>query len=465
MNPKLAAARVVAVNRQSYLSSGLWRLRFVVVPTEQWCDPQGEIGVDRTGRVFVCEALLERDAPDLIAGDIVHELWHVLQRHAERRGERDRKVWNIAGDCTINPSMERGGWRFSYEGVTPRDFDLEENLAAEDYYDKLASRLRAVEGLTLGTLSVGIGGGGESGGAPTGGGSIPPPSGQTLAPSRSPSLQARGTGVPRTPSVVRTPRCGSGAGNPSPVEDTLSAPGPSESRDPADGSPAGAGSDNGSRDNGWEGVRIQVAAAIREAVRSRGDIPGEWVRWADEELEPTPIDWRRVLAGEVRGVLRVSGASDYTYSRPNRHSPPGVVLPSLRAPMIEAAIVDDTSGSRSDDDLAGDLADTKAILKAAGATDVRVIVVDAAVHADVMVTNVAQVRSVLKGGGGTDMRVGLERAAETRRGVRPKVVVVLTDGETPWPDRAPHGQRVIVVVPPSAEATPPWARRVERVEA
>ncbi len=66
----------------------------------------------------------------------------------------------------------------------------------------------------------------------------------------------------------------------------------------------------------------------------------------------------------------------------------------------------------------------------------------------------AQVR--LEGGGGTDLRVGIAAAAALRP--RPQLVVVLTDGHTPWPDRAPDGSRVVVALLERGAPPPPtWA--------
>jgi len=44
---------------------------------------------------------------------------------------------------------------------------------------------------------------------------------------------------------------------------------------------------------------------------------------------------------------------------------------------------------------------------------------------------------------------------------RPQVIVVLTDGETPWPSAAPRGAVVVVgLIGPRAPAAPAWARSV-----
>jgi predicted metal-dependent peptidase len=69
----------------------------------------------------------------------------------------------------------------------------------------------------------------------------------------------------------------------------------------------------------------------------------------------------------------------------------------------------------------------------------------------------------LAGGGGTDMGSGIESAAALRP--RPSVVIVLTDGYTPWPDQPPPGIRVIVGLltegmRPPGWAPPEWAQTV-----
>jgi len=56
------------------------------------------------------------------------------------------------------------------------------------------------------------------------------------------------------------------------------------------------------------------------------------------------------------------------------------------------------------------------------------------------VTSARQINLV--GGGGTDMGAGLVAAAKLRP--RPSVIVILTDGMTPWPLEAPKGMQVVV---------------------
>lgn len=249
--------------------------------------------------------------------------------------------------------------------------------------------------------------------------------------------------------------CGSGADADPRAYDTQdgrSGSDPSDSRD-------------GGLDPGAAGLlRLSVAAEVARAGREAGTVPGGWLRWA-EALVPSRLDWRRVLAAEVRrAVAVVAGNVDYSYRRPSRRGAAAlpVVLPTLVRPLPDVAVVCDTSGSMVEELLARALGEVEGILQRGGlpSASLRVLAVDTTVHAVRRVSRAAQV--TLAGGGGTDMGAGVAAAAALRP--RPGVVVVLTDGFTPWPDRPPRGVRVVVglltvaglPVPP----VPDWARTV-----
>ena len=119
-----------------------------------------------------------------------------------------------------------------------------------------------------------------------------------------------------------------------------------------------------------------------------------------------------------------------------------MVLPSLRKPSVEAAVVCDTSASIDDDLLVSALSEVDGMLRAVGTRSIRFLACDDAVRATTRVHQANDV--VLFGGGGTDMGVGLAAAFEQRPA--PDVVVVLTDGYTPWPEAAPGRARVIVAI-------------------
>ena len=214
-------------------------------------------------------------------------------------------------------------------------------------------------------------------------------------------------------------------------------------------------------------IRRRVAIEYDEHLRrtGRGDVPGDAWRWAKQILEPT-VRWEPLLAGAVRRAAGwANGRTDYTYARPSRRqsSAPRILLPGMRRPVPRIAVVVDTSGSVDDVLLGRALGEVDGALRGLGVSDssVTVFSCDAAVH---QVQRVRRARDArLAGGGGTDMRVGIKVAHDQRP--RPDVIVVFTDGETPWPDSAPPGSAVIAALlgrdrshlPP----TPPWATRVE----
>jgi len=207
-------------------------------------------------------------------------------------------------------------------------------------------------------------------------------------------------------------------------------------------------------------IRQQAAAEIRSFHRQRGSVPAGLVRWADAYLEPT-VDWRRLLAAAVRTAFaNLAGSADFSYARPSRRSSPtrpSAILPSLRQPVPRVAVVVDTSGSMSRDYLDMALVEVRSVLQLAGVAGqyLTVFACDTTVHATSRVFAIREVQLI--GGGGTDMRVGLEAALASRP--RPDVVIVLTDGFTPWPSTPTPG-RVIVGLIGDGGSSPSWAHEV-----
>lgn len=202
----------------------------------------------------------------------------------------------------------------------------------------------------------------------------------------------------------------------------------------------GAGAKPGLTEHETAVIRIRVREAIR---RGRGTAPAGWRRWADG-IGESAEDWRTLLGGAFRSCLTAAGgAADYTYRRPGRRTQAlggAVVLPSLRRPLPQVAAVIDTSGSVSDGDLAAALGEVAAISRSVGVQGNRLNVhsCDAAVHTVQQICRAEEI--ALVGGGGTDLRRGIARAVSGTP--RPDVIVVLTDGMTPWPQAHP-GSRVV----------------------
>ncbi len=208
-------------------------------------------------------------------------------------------------------------------------------------------------------------------------------------------------------------------------------------------------------------VAREVAQRIRE--HSRRPVPASWQRWADGRLEPA-VSWQRVLSSAVRrGLADVAGQVDFTYRRPSRRASvvPDVVLPSLRQPLPQVAMVLDTSESMSGQMLGQALGEVAGVLRALGLgrRHLRVVCCDVTAYEAQRVLDARDVRLV--GGGATNIGAGLEAATALKP--RPDLVIVLTDGHTSWPSAGPGGVRVIVGLMDPAGTVPQWATAV-RIE-
>jgi predicted metal-dependent peptidase len=409
---KLGAARLWVATRFPYLSTALFAAHVVASPG---LGGDG-MAVDDRWRLYVDPELMARWEVAELGALLVHHTGHLVRDHAGRADtlgvtQSTAQRWALAADAELNDDLADIGLEMPGRAILPETLGFERGRLAEEYFHR---------------------------GAGTG-----DPSGEV---------------------------CDHGSGahsQPRPWEDKSNA----DAQDGRENDGPGEGENEGRGGlSGHEGnlLRAQVASQIVDAMRNgEGNVPSNWQRWAQQLLAPV-VDWRRALAAEVRrGVQSVAGCVDYSYRRPSRRAPisANVILPALEKPVPEIAVVCDTSGSMGDEELGRVLAEVEGLLTSIGlrARGIRVLAVDAAVQAVRRVSSARQVELI--GGGGTDMARGLEAAAALRP--RPGVVVVLTDGMTPWPAVAPPGVRVIIGLLESSwtrhappVATPHWARVV-----
>ncbi|KUO07879.1 DUF2201 family putative metallopeptidase [Streptomyces sp. DSM 15324] len=189
-----------------------------------------------------------------------------------------------------------------------------------------------------------------------------------------------------------------------------------------------------------DAVRFRVAQGIKGRP---GNAPQRWRRWAEEAFHP-PQPWRELLGAAVRSAASgAGGGEDYSYGRPSRRSSgvPGVVLPSLRRRPPRVSVIIDTSRSVSDAELGSALLEVAAICRAVGGRRDLVTVLPCDADAPFAHSLCRGEGIALMGGGGTDLRTGFARALRTRP--RPDVIVVLTDGQTPWPEARPACRTVV----------------------
>lgn len=396
---RLRLARMAAVEAMPYFARALFALNPVAAPG------LGTFAVDKFMRLYIDPAMLGTEQGWTIAaagGVLVHEVGHVLRDHASRSdvlpAPVDRTVWNIAADAEINDDLIAAGLRLPDGAVTPAGIGCEDGHAAEVYYRHL----------------------------------VPP---GTPRPDPNDPADDQGGG------------CGSGAGD-------RSVPG--ELPEAAD-----LGSGPGLSPAAGNLVRIAVARAIQDELSSggagRGTVPAGLARWAADQLVPAVVPWPKVLRAAVRRAVEDQyGQVHHSWKRPNRRAPEGLLLPTLRAPKIAVDLIIDTSGSMGEDDLAAALSETRAVLRRTTAA-VRVLCCDAEASAPRAVRSISDV--TLTGGGGTDMRVGIDAALASRS--PGDVLVVFTDGGTPWPEhRLPVPLIVALIGPHAIDTAPPWAKTV-----
>jgi predicted metal-dependent peptidase len=399
----LAAARLWAASRFPYLATGVFGARVIAAPDS------GTVSVDESWRMRADPDLTAQWSAAQLGSVLVHHVCHLLRTHGERAQAAgvlppEANRWVRAADAEINDDLVPAGLDLPGHPVLPHDLGADDGLLAEEYYAGLRRNAQANRGAGAGAMDR--------------------------------SVQSENEGSARA-----WLDCGSGA----------------------DGMPRRGDGPPDLPD--WQArlLRRQVAQDVMAHAKQPGTVPAGLLRWAEQVLSPK-VNWRRLLTAELRrAVAEVAGAVDYSYRRPSRRSAVAgqVVLPALRRPVPEVAVVCDTSGSMTEELLAAALAEVEGLLQALGLSrQLRVLACDTAVAPAKRVTSARQVELV--GGGGTNMGTGIAAAAALKP--RPAVTVVLTDGYTPWPSAAPKGMRVVVgLLGETAPAPPGWARAV-RVE-
>lgn len=329
----------------------------------------------------------------VIPGAFTHEVLHVALRHSKRAkplrdglgATFDAHRWNVACDFECNRIVRGLGLPLPQGAVFAEAYGLDPNILAEVAYHKLATQ---------------------------------------DDPKGNPSNQGNGKGE------FAAGKCGGCAGN------------------PVDGEREHVGEGEGAGDLERQAIEGDVAEAIVQAAKDRpGSVPAEVLRDAQDRIEAAKTPWTAILNRHLRrATQRKRGNRDWTFTRPNRrqgtlNGATGPIMPSTFDPVVECAIVVDTSGSMGFAEMQAALTEIDGILRASGASAV-VLSCDAQVHARGKVTRAADVAKLLKGGGGTDFRPAFKALEKDR----PAVTIVITDGYGPAPTDAPRWTDTIWVL-------------------
>jgi len=307
---------------------------------------------------------------------VAHEVMHCVLRHLTRRGKRDPKIWNHAGDYIINYILVRDnvGTFPSVGGLYEESYG---NRTTEDLYEELYEKAQN-----------------------SGGGS-------------GDSSDGSGAGGP-----------GSGGNFDDHIEVTVGNDG-NGGDDDADGT---TGSVNISEDEASE-IENEITSTIMQAAdvgRKAGKVPAEIERLIENLLEPK-MNWRDI----VRETAKSQVTSDYTWKRLNRrYMSQRIMLPSLTVDdHFDFVIGIDASGSMSNDQLRDFLSEIYAIADSFMSFKVGIFTFDTKVYNYQEFTQ-DTIDDLLyynpKGGGGTDFMCCWEFFKE--EDIVPETFIMLTDG-------------------------------------
>lgn len=394
----LALWQSAALDKMPYFSTIMFALRPLSAPG------LGTVAVDAGFRLYLDFGFLRGLSTDQAGQALLHECGHVWRRHFDRAREchvtpGEARVSNIASDAELNDDLVEAGCSWIGEhGVTPGKIGEADFQEYETYLNALRTKMAQQQTCPSCGAPEAAGSGGE--------------------PSESDCADCGATYA----------GCGSGAGGPT-------APCELPAGDDLDGAAVPA------TEAEVDSVLARTADAIVSHSKGRGSVPGGLLEQAELVLAPPQVHWSSLLGALVRRSLaRQSGRRRSTHTKRSRRrhniamGSKKVIYPGRYSPKLNVLVVRDTSGSMSPGDLNAAGSEIVGVSKAMGVRGPHLLVmdVDHVVHEPVGYTDVTSLTQI-KGRGGTDMRLGIDAAAQMDR--VPDVVLVLTDGYTPWPDQ------------------------------
>lgn len=401
------------------------------------------MAVDEHGRCYYNPAVFDKWTMEEAAGVVLHEDLHIVLDHVKRFknyvGENHNPmmlyIWNLAVDCVVNQILEGANVPLPEDRVTIESLKLPKNLTAEEYYDLLMQKVdKAVkEGRVKPTGS----GDGNGEGIP-----VPIPG------------QKPGDAPEDMPEA---PQWGGSGADGEKREWEHGAPHKDAGGKPCDkdGNPAPEGMSKADKD-------LLQRAAAEDIKKHESSAPGNQSylqKFADQVLEPKVDPAREIQAKVKYAAACTHGHGNYTWQKLNRRVPPGAMrLPCNIQPVPQFTLIADTSGSMGAEDRGLSLGVVGNILRSYPAQSVTVLAGDVSCKEVSKVFRPEQVQLV--GGGGTDMGALVLEAVKVKP--KPDVIIVCTDGETPWPE-APVNAHVVACLtrrPSYCSEPPAWIQTI-----
>lgn len=113
------------------------------------------MGVYTSGRVIVNPAFTAPLSDKVLAGAVCHEIMHLVLRHEDRLGGRDRWRWNIATDLAINCALRDMRIELPSGCLMPESGSS--HVTAEEFYENLPKNTPPPPDGGMGPLGAGCG--------------------------------------------------------------------------------------------------------------------------------------------------------------------------------------------------------------------------------------------------------------------------------------------------------------------
>ena len=437
MSTNLAQARLRACQRWPFASHAILSMVPVARPGF------GTLSVDQFWRLYFDESAISEMGMEVAAGVILHEVDHLLKRHHKRGkfivGEDASRweIWNIATDAAINAGLRSEGIPLPEGVVFPEAIGQPDGLSAEEYFRNLIDQREQTDGQDKSDSQAEDGKGNAE--SNSGSGSGTDDQGSDDSADEGASAGADG-------SSGRLEQVGG--------------------RDEVETQPVGtSGSCSDGRQRPWElgppdddnpgldeADQEQLIHTTAQNVAARGHGSGGHRRWAEQILDP-PIDPATKLLNHVRRCCDVTiGFGERSYRRPSRRNGnPRMALPSNVAPLPRITVIIDTSGSMGQRQLGLALGTVRKVLQSFRIRD-GIHIVTGDTKGQTTTLCLADPRCIdLAGGGGTDMAEIVEQVLEDKP--RPQLILVITDGWTPWPEQDP-GIPVVACITGASSSLP-----------
>lgn len=126
---KLDRAKVAILSLHPFFASILLKRKLIednTIPTA---------AVDQRGQIYYNKDFVEKLSVDQLVFLLCHEVGHVIGQHASRRGARNAKKWNIAGDAWINDMLKDAGIGQFIDGGVNMPGSKDETV--DEIYNKL----------------------------------------------------------------------------------------------------------------------------------------------------------------------------------------------------------------------------------------------------------------------------------------------------------------------------------------